>query len=66
MDKLLFTENYFISANEDGLYIGAYSIIEPYIVCQTAERKFLGTHHLVFKTKAQCDEKYFSKYNINA
>ena len=65
MDKLLFTEKYFISANEDGLYIGGYNIIEPYIACQTSQRKFLGTHHLVFTTKAKCDKSYFAKYNIN-
>ena len=65
MDKLLFTDKFYISANEDGLFVGGYSIIEPYIACSTSERKYLGTHHLTFKTKAKCNSNYFSKYNID-
>lgn len=58
MDKLVFTSDLYISANEDGIYVGNYTIIEPYISCKTSNEKYLGTHHLVFKTKAKCDEKY--------
>ena len=66
MDKLIFTNDFFISANEDGLFVGNYKIIEPYIACQTSNEKFLGVHHLVFKTKAKCDNEYLKHYNIDS
>lgn len=55
----------FISANEEGVDIGKVVIIKPYIVCQAKEDKYIGVTNLVFKTKAECNVKYFQQSGIN-
>jgi hypothetical protein len=35
MDKLIFVQDLFISANEEGVYFGKFNLIKPYITCQT-------------------------------
>lgn len=64
MDKLIFKKDLFISANEGGLLIGRYDIIEPYITCQTVYDEMVGSHPLIFKTFAECSPEFFESYDI--
>ena len=65
LDKLLFSGNMFISANEEGVDIGNFIIIPPYITCFTESEYYLGSHQMQFRTYAECNEDYFKKYNVN-
>ena len=59
MDKLIFSKDLFLSANEGGLIIGKYNIVPPYITCQTTDPKMAGSHSLMFKTVAECNQNFF-------
>lgn len=65
MDKFVFNSRFYLSANEDGLFIGNYTIYQPYITCSTTNPKYVGEHNLVFKTKAECSDEYFQLYDID-
>jgi hypothetical protein len=60
LDKLILSDGNFISANEDGILIGRYSITPPSIRCSTRNSSLLGTHKLVLKVTAECNPDYFA------
>ena len=57
IDKIIFGENLYIGANEKGIVIGDYKIIDQYITCQVED--FVGKEELLFRTRAECDQQYF-------
>ena len=65
LDKIIFKDGLFINTNENMIKIGSYRIIPPYTVCSTSSPKYLGTHDLVFKTYAECNETYFKEKGID-
>jgi hypothetical protein len=42
MDKFVFNSRFYLSVNEDGLFIGNYTIYQPYITCSITNPKYLG------------------------
>ena len=65
IDKVIFTKDMFISANENGVILGNYSIIKPYVSCYTNSRTYSGEHSLLFKTYAECNDTYFHLYKVD-
>jgi hypothetical protein len=65
LDKIVFSGRMYISANEGGLEIGEINIVPPYVSCYTSSRSFLGTTALMFKTVAECNDTYFTKYKVD-
>ncbi len=61
LDKLILTEDHFVSANEDSIMVGAFSVAPPTLRCSTRSPSLLGTHRLVLKMTAACSQDYFSK-----
>lgn len=65
MDKLIFSNDLFISANEAGLFLGDFQVVQPYVTCQAHDTNQTGSHHLVFKTVAECNKNFLEEKKID-
>jgi hypothetical protein len=61
LDKLILTEDHFVSANEDSIMVGRFSVAPPTLRCSTRSHSLLGSHRLVLKMTAACSQDYFNK-----
>lgn len=65
LDRLIFTDKMFISANEDSLMIGRYIVEDTYVQCKITDPAYLGDHRLVLEAKAECNQEYFNAHSID-
>jgi len=65
LDKFILTDQFFISANEYQLMLGTYLLIPPAIFCTTSDPKALGSHRVVLKVTAECNQNYFNRIGFN-
>lgn len=60
LDKLILNDGHFLSGNENGLLIGSYEVYPPSMTCSAVSKSLLGTHRLLIKVVAECNQKYFN------
>lgn len=66
LDKLILTDKYFISANEYRIMVGTYMLIPPAIFCSTVNTSTLGSHRVVLRVTAECNQAYFKSVGYNS
>jgi hypothetical protein len=66
LDKLILTDKYFISANEYRIMLGTYLLIPPAIFCTTSNASAIGSHRVVLKVTAECNQDYFKSVGFNS
>ena len=65
LDKILFEEELYIGASENGIVIGDYKVIDTYITCLIPEEEPKGRKTLAFTTIAECNDLFFEEAGIS-